>query len=124
VSLLAELGLTNQPGLMLVGPPDSVLAEAGRLSPRPSVAPSLRHAEPAQCICWWPERDLLTAESLSRLHWMISLGQGEAWLVTDPTDEDSVAIESLRNALDGTRLTVTDERQLEDGSIALRCAPS
>jgi hypothetical protein len=123
MSLLDELGLTNQPGLMLIGPPDSVLAEAGRLSPRPSVAPSLRHAEPSAHIVWWPEQALLTPEALSRLHWMVSIGQGDAWLVSDPRDEDSATVEDLRTALDGTRLTIAEERQLDEGSTALRCTP-
>jgi hypothetical protein len=123
MSLLEELGLTNQSGLMLIAPPDSVLAEAGRLSPRPSVAPSLRHAEPSQCIVWWPEPGFLTPEALSRLHWMVSIGQGVAWLVSDARDEDSVTVEDLRAALDGTSLAVHDERSLADGGTALRCTP-
>ena len=124
MSVLDELGLTNQPGLMLIAPPDSVLTEAGRLSPRPSVAPSLRHAEPSQCIVWWPERELLTPEALSRLHWMVSIGQGEAWLVTDPADEEPITVDDLRAALAKTQLVLGEERPLSSGGAAVHCTHS
>jgi hypothetical protein len=123
MSLLAELGLDVQAGLMLVSPPDHVLAEAGLLSPRPAVAPSLRHAEPSRCIAWWPERGELLPESLSRLHWMVSIGQGHAWLVAD-ADDDGITADDLRGALAGTDLAIGEERRLESGGIALRCIPS
>jgi hypothetical protein len=123
VPVLDELGLRGEPGLMLVAPPDSVLAEAGRLSPRPSVAPSLRHAEPSRCIVWWPERELLTPAALSRLHWMVAIGQGEAWMIADPDDDEPLSIDELRDALAATQLVAGEERRLQRGGTALHCTP-
>ena len=123
MSLLAELGLVDQPGVMLIAPPDAVLADAGRSSPRPSFASSLRTAEPSRHICWWPEREMLTPETLSRLHWMVRTGAGEAWLITDPQDDVPLTAEELRGSLDGTKLSPGEERVLGDGSTAVRCLP-
>jgi hypothetical protein len=121
MALLAELGLTNLGGLLLIAAPDSVLAEAGRSTPRPSFVSSLRTAHPALRICWWPEREMLTAEALSRLHWLVSTASGEAWLLSDPADDEPLTTMEVREALAGTKLSVGDERALADGSTAVKC---
>jgi hypothetical protein len=121
MALLAELGLAGQTGVLLVSAPDSVLAEAARSSPRPSFVSSLRTAHPAPHIVWWPDREMLTPEALSRLHWMLQVGEGQAWLVTDPNDDDSPGPGALQAASAGTNLHVDEGRQLTDGSTAHRC---
>src|SRR5690606_24355074 len=98
--------------------------EAGKLSPRPSFAPSLSHAEPSPRIAWWPERERLDAASLSRFHWMLQTAGGEGWLLTDPADDDPLSIVELRAALAGTRLRADAERTLDGGMVALRCLPA
>lgn len=118
---LAELGLNTEDGpVMLVAPPDDVLAEAGRMKPRPSVASTLQVAEPTRRIAWWAERRLLNPGSLSRLRWMITLGNGEAWLLFDPTDDDALSTEEVRDSLRDTGLAVRGERTLSSGDVALR----
>ena len=73
MSVLAALGLgAGGVRAMLIDPPDEALAEAGRLEPRPTVASSLQVAEPALQIAWWPQREELSAESISKLAWMLS----------------------------------------------------
>ena len=107
---------------MLIDPPDEVLGEAGRLEPRPTVASSLQVAEPALQIVWWPQRDDLSPESLSRLAWMLSAaGGGEGWLLSDG-DEESPSGEELVAAVDGSVLRVARETALEDGGFALHLA--
>ncbi len=123
MSVLAALGL-GADGVrpMLIDPPDDVLAEAGRLEPRPTVASSLRTAEPALQIAWWPRREELTAENVSKLAWMLSVAEGsEGWLVSDGDAEDPARAE-LRAALAGSRLRARDEVALADGGFALRLA--
>ena len=123
MSVLAALGLgADGVRAMLIDPPDDVLAEAGRLEPRPTVASSLQVAEPALQIAWWPQREELTAESVSKLAWMLSVVEGsEGWLVSDG-DEESPTREELRAAVDGSALGVEGEADLEDGSLGLRLA--
>ena len=124
MSVLAELDLIDQPGVMLIAPPDAVLADAGRSSPRPSFASSLRTAEPSRHIVWWPERDMLTEEALSRLHWMVQTGVGEAWLLTDPADDEPLSVDELRESLAGTSLQESEHRAMEDGTTGIRCLPA
>ena len=108
---------------MLIDPPDDVLAEAGRLDPRPTVASSLQVAEPALQMAWWPQADELTAEGISRLAWMLSAaGGGEGWLVSDGDDE-SPTREELRAAVEGSALRVRDDIALDEG-FALRLGSS
>ena len=123
MSVLAALGLgADGVRAMLIDPPDDVLAEAGRLEPRPTVASSLQVAEPALQIAWWPQREELTAESVSKLAWMLSVVEGsEGWLVSDG-DEESPTREELRAAVEGSALGVEGEADLEDGSLGLRLA--
>lgn len=118
---LAELGLNADDGpIMLIAPPDDVLAEAGRMKPRPSVASTLQVAEPTRRIAWWAERRLLNPGSLSRLRWMIPIAGGEAWLIFDPADDEPLTVEEVRASLRDTGLAVGDERTLSSGDIALR----
>ena len=125
MSVLAALGLgAGGVRAMLIDPPDEVLAEAGRLEPRPTIASSLQVAEPALQIAWWPQRDDLSAASLSRLAWMLSAADGvEGWLVSDG-DEESPGRDVLLAALDGSALRAQEEKALDDGGFALRLAPA
>lgn len=119
MSVLAALGAGGVRA-MLIDPPDDVLAEAGRLEPRPTVASSLQVAEPALQIAWWPQREELTAEAISKLAWMLSVVEGaEGWLVGDG-DEESPSGEELRAAVEGSALRVEGETALEDGGVGLR----
>ena len=125
MSVLAALGLgAGGVRAMLIDPPDAALAEAGTLEPRPTIASSLQVAEPALQIAWWPQRDDLSAASLSRLAWMLAAADGvEGWLVSDG-DEESPSREVLLAALDGSSLRAQEEKALDDGGFALRLAPA
>ena len=71
--LLAALGFdVGEDRTLLIDPPDEVLAEAGRMDPRPKVSSSLQVAAPAGRIAWWPRGDDLEVATLSRLAWMLS----------------------------------------------------
>jgi hypothetical protein len=120
MAALAELGLdTAGEALMLVGAPDDVVAEAGSLKPRPSLASTIQVAEPTPRLAWWPERRLLAPGSLSHLRWMLQAARGRAWLVFDPADEEALTVAEVRAALHEAALHVTDERQLTSGDVAL-----
>jgi len=122
---LAELGLNTADGpIMLISPPDDVLAEAGRMKPRPSVASTLQVAEPTQRIAWWADRRLLNPGSLSRLRWMIAIARGEAWLLFDPAEDEPLSINEVRASLQDTGLTASGDRTLASGDIALRLTTS
>ena len=124
MNVLATLGVgADGVRAMLIDPPDEVLGEAGRLEPRPTVASSLQVAEPALQIAWWPQREELTAEAISRLAWMLSVtgGEGVGWLVSDG-DEESPSGEEMRAAVEGSALRVEGDIALEDGGVALRVA--
>lgn len=123
MSVLAALGLgADGVRAMLIDPPDDVLAEAGGLEPRPTVASSLQVAEPALQIAWWPQRAELTAESVSKLAWMLSVVErSEGWLVSDG-DEESPTHEELRAAVEGSALAVQGETELDGGGLGLRLA--
>ncbi|MBI2764481.1 MAG: hypothetical protein HYX53_01075 [Chloroflexi bacterium] len=120
MELLAELGLSAADGgLMLIAPPDSVLAEAGRMRPRPSIASTLYVAEPAARIAWWPERRQLTPAALSRLRWMLEGDGARAWLIIDATDDDALTPGAVRGAVTAAGLTVAGERSRAGGESAL-----
>jgi hypothetical protein len=124
VTVLAELGLapTAESRVTLVAPPDAVLAEAGRMKPRPGIASTLQVAQPAPRIAWWVERSLLTPAVLGRLHWMLQAADGDGWLVLDPEDE-GLMLDELRDAVAQTPLRTGEERQLSNGDIALQVLP-
>ena len=115
---LAALGLETAGPLMLIAPPDSVLAEAGRLKPRPAVASSIMTAEPTARIAWWPDLRTLAPATLGRLRWMIEAAGAEAWLVLDhseglPSAEEAIALAGAAglSALE-TRIVGPDETVL------------
>jgi hypothetical protein len=125
MGVLNELGLAGgEAGLMLIEPPDSVLAEAGQMKPRPSIASSLQVAEPAARIAWWAERSMLTPALLSRLHWMISTAGGEGWIVFEPADEAELSCAGVRAAIEGSPLAALGETVLTTGDIAIRVGPA
>ena len=109
MGILADLGLAHAgQQILLVAPPDSVLAEASLVKPRPGVASTLQVASPSPHIVWWPERRLLEPGQLSRLRWLISVSRGDAWLVIDEDDEVTPA--EVRSALGPAGLAVAEER--------------
>ena len=123
MNALATLGVgAGGVRAMLIDPPDGVLAEAGRLEPRPAVASSLQVAEPALQIAWWPGREDLTPEALSKLAWMLSVVEGaKGWLVSDG-DEESPTREEVLAAVAESALRVEEETTLNEGGFAVRVA--
>lgn len=122
---LADLGLSTADGpIMLVSAPDSVLAEASRMKPRPAFASTILTAEPTPRIVWWPERVHLEPGLLSRLAWMTSVAGGEAWLILDPAEPESPAPAEVEPALTGASLALVDQRPIGRGEIALHVRPS
>lgn len=122
---LTDLGLTTDDGaIMVISAPDSVLAEAGAMKPRPSFASTLLTAEPASRIVWWPEKRHLETGTLQRLAWMVQSGGGTAWLVIDPEEDESPRGDELRDALQTAGMTVAEERTIGRGEIALRVTPA
>lgn len=121
MSTLATLGLTAaETNLLLVNAPDSVLAEASAMTPRPGFASTLQTARPAQWMAWWPERRLLDPATLGRLAWMLSSVAGEAWIIVDPAEEEALTTEEVLTALANTPLHSTEQRPLATGEVALR----
>jgi hypothetical protein len=122
MGVLSDLGFDRDDERrgMLIDPPDHVLAEAGALKPRPTIASSLQTAEPAMLVAWWPERGRLDEASVSRLHWMVSAAQGEAWLVFDPDDEDTVTGEEIRQAISDSAFQQEGELALSSGEVAVQ----
>jgi hypothetical protein len=119
MGVLSELGFDRDDKRgMLIDPPDHVLAEAGALKPRPTIASNLMTAEPAARVAWWPERSNLSEATVSRLHWMVSAAQGEAWLVYDP-DEDEVTADELDAAVDRSAFSMGERTTLSSGEVAL-----
>jgi len=108
---------------MLINAPDSVLAAAAAMKPRPSFASTLQVSEPTPRIAWWTERRLLDPATLSRLHWMVQSAAGEAWLIFDPTDDESLTTAEVRTALNASPFEVLDEIALGDGEVSLHVAP-
>jgi hypothetical protein len=97
---LTDLGLDTIDGaIMCVAAPDSVLAEAGAMKPRPSFASTLLTAEPTARLVWWPERRYLEPQTLARLKWLIETARGQAWLILDDAEEESPSEAELRTAL-------------------------
>lgn len=109
--MLAELGIASGVRAMLISPPDGVLAEAGRLSPRPSFASSIMTAEPADVLAWWPETDALGDAAIAKLRWMLEMANGSAWVLVDPREDvpPATRVEAL---LGRHSLSVAERRQL------------
>lgn len=83
--VLRALGLDDgKDRILLIDPPDAVLAEAAAIVPRPAVASSPHVARPASRIVWWPEADALDPALLSRLRWLLAAAAGELWVVATP----------------------------------------
>ncbi len=125
MTVLAELGLatSQESKLLLIAPPDAVLAEAGRMKPRPLIASTLSVARPTPQVAWWSERRLLDPATLSRFNWMLQVAQGKGWIVVDP-DEEGITGEELREAVGRSALRPGEERQLSNGEIALEVLPT
>ena len=123
MNVLATLGVgADGVRAMLIDPPDEVLGEAGSLDPRPTVASSLQVAEPALQIAWWPGREELGPESLSKLAWMLSVVEGAVgWLVSDG-DEESPTREEVVAAVGESALRLEGESALDGGGFAVRLA--
>lgn len=120
---LTDLGLTTDDGsIMVISAPDSVLAEAGAMKPRPSFASTLLTAEPASRIVWWPEKRYMDRGTLQRLAWMVEAGGAAAWLVIDPAEDESPDDDELRAALAAVGMAVAEERVISRGEVALRVA--
>jgi hypothetical protein len=118
---LADLGLsTADGGIMCVSAPDSVLAEAGAMSPRPSFASTLLTAEPTARLVWWPERQHLAKHVFERLRWLIEMSGGQAWLVLDEGEEESPSEAELLPLLDHAGLKADRSQPLGRGETALR----
>lgn len=82
---LRALGIDDgKDRVLLIEPPDAVLAEAAAIVPRPAVASSLHVARPASRIVWWPEEEALDPALLSRLRWLLAAAAGELWVVATP----------------------------------------
>ncbi len=116
MTTLSELALA--PPLMLIAPPDAVLAEAGRMHPRPSTASTIQTAEPTATIAWWTEERFLAAAPMSRLRWLLESSGGRAWLLFDPEDE-GLTIERVREAVSGAGLTAGESVALASGETGL-----
>ncbi|MFN0094191.1 MAG: hypothetical protein ACKVVT_05360 [Dehalococcoidia bacterium] len=86
MSDLAALGLAQSASLLLVAPPDDVMAEAARMRPRPSSASSIMTAEPAQEIVWWLAPEDLMAAAAQKIAWMVGVSHGRVWLVLEEGD--------------------------------------
>lgn len=122
---MASLGLAEAEGrVMLISPPDTVLAEAGRMSPRPSIASTLQVGEPTANIAWWLERRFLAPALLSRFYWMLQSAAGTGWIIFDPEDDEPLTVDELRAALAPTELTPGASIVLPNGDIALRVVPA
>ncbi len=118
---LTDLGLTTDDGsIMVISAPDSVLAEAGAMKPRPSFASTLLTAEPAARIVWWPEKRHMGGGTLQRLAWMVESSSAVAWLVIDPAEEESPGRDELHTALAAVGMAVEEERSIGRGEVAFR----
>ena len=120
---LADLGLTTDDGpIVVICAPDSVLAEAGAMTPRPAFASTLLTADPAARIVWWPERRHLKPGTLARLAWLADAAGGRTWLIIDPAEDESPGVAELSIALERAGLRMVEERGLGRGETAVRVA--
>lgn len=117
---LSDLGLTTSDGpIMVVAAPDSVLAEAGAMKPRPSFASTLVTAKPTARLVWWPERRHLEAQTLGRLRWLLEVSGGGVWLVLDESEEESPSEIELRAILEAVGLRAGASVALGRGEVAV-----
>jgi len=117
---LTALGLNTAEGaIMCVSAPDSVLAEAGLMKPRPSFASTLLTAEPTARMVWWPEKRHMDRQTLGRLKWMLEVGGGLAWLVVDADEEESPSEDELATALAAVGLSPGSGVELGRGETAI-----
>lgn len=124
MGVLAELGFADGESRgLLIDPPDHVLAEAGALSPRPTIASSLQTAEPAARIAWWPGESRLDPGAVSRLHWMVQVARGEAFVVFDLEDVANAGEARIREAVAESQFRDAGDLQLQSGETAIRLLP-
>lgn len=117
---LADLALNTADGaIMCVSAPDSVLAEAGAMSPRPSFASTLVTAEPTARLVWWPERQHLEPPTFSRLRWLLETSRGPGWLVLDEGEEESPSESELLPLLEGAGVQVIGSKPIGRGEVAV-----
>lgn len=120
MDIFAQLALGDGP-LMLIAPPDGVLAAAGGRSPRPSFASSIEVAEPAPQIVWWVEAETFGPGPLRKLRWLLESSRGTAWVILDPDDGPTPGDATALLAAAGVR--VLEERAL-GRDCGLRVAPA
>lgn len=103
--ILHALGLdVGADRLFLVEPPDAVLAEAGHMTPRPTIASSVDTARPAQRMVWWPQPEELNAATLGRLRWLLAASGGLLWVVVEA--ETGLAVDVVVATLAAAGFTV------------------
>jgi hypothetical protein len=117
---LTDLNLNTRDGaIMCVAAPDSVLAEAAAMKPRPSFASTLLTAEPTARLLWWPELQHLEQQTLTRLKWLIETAAGEAWLILDSAEPESPKESATTESLAEVGLNVATSTRLGRNEIAL-----
>lgn len=122
---LTDLRLNTTDGpITCIAAPDSVLAEAGNMKPRPSFAPNLLTAEPTARILWWPERQHLDSHAFTRLRWLIETAGAETWLVLDSEEPESPAAAELASGLASAGLAAGEPTKLgrTECAISVRIA--
>ena len=118
---LTDLHLNTTDGpITCVAAPDSVLAEASAMKPRPSFAPNLLTAEPTARLLWWPERQHLEPRTFTRLKWLIEAARGEAWLILDAGEPESPTEAELTKALSRVGLAIENSRAVGGQETAIR----
>lgn len=119
--VLHALGLdVGEDRLLLIEPPDAVLAEAVRVTPRPAVASSVHMARPARRIVWWPQPDALDAGTLSRLRWLLAASGGVLWVVGDAETGLPVDVIGAKLAAAGFTLEASSSAPVEAVRVRTR----
>jgi hypothetical protein len=117
---LTDLNLNTSDGaIMCVAAPDSVLAEAAAMKPRPSFASTLLTAEPTARLLWWPELQHLEQQTFTRLKWLIETAAGEAWLILDSAEPESPEESATTESLAEVGLKAATSTRLGRNEIAL-----
>lgn len=121
MGVLQELGFgPDHTRMLLIEPPDHVLAEAGGMKPRPVIANSVMTAQPATLVAWWPERQRLTNGTMKRLHWMVTAAGGAAWVVIDPDDTEAATLDDLLGAMTDSGFSEGMQQSLSSGEVAVQ----